>query len=227
MNPSTRTFRSETAAFFKGCVDHPRLARRIAIVLVSVIAMGLCVMVFNALGVGTDPFACFSYGMAEKLGVSLGTFEAIFHTVTFLVVFSLDRKLFGLGSLANMFLVGYSADFFTWLLGDTVPVHPDPGTQLLWFIPFAALFLVSVAAYIVCGLGTSPYDAAPTLLHERVTHPRWPRLPFRVTRMAWDCGFALLGLAVGGSFGWMTVLCGVGLGPVIDWMARMMKGIID
>ena len=117
MNPSTRTFRSETAAFFKGCVDHPRLARRIAIVLVSVIAMGLCVMVFNALGVGTDPFACFSYGMAEKLGVSLGTFEAIFHTVTFLVVFSLDRKLFGLGSLANMFLVGYSADFFTWLLG--------------------------------------------------------------------------------------------------------------
>ena len=45
---------------------------------------------------------------------------------------------------------------------------------------------------------------------------------------AWaNSAFALLGLVVGGSFGWMTVLCGVGLGPVIDWMARMMKGIID
>ncbi len=227
MQPSPRTFRSETVSFLKGCVDHPRLGRRIAIVLVSVVMMGLCVMVFNALGVGTDPFACFCYGMSAKLGMSLGTFEAIFNTALILIIFFIDRRQFGLGSLANMFLVGFSCDFFTWLLKDTVPVRPDPVTQLIWFVPFAALFLISVAAYIVAGLGTSPYDSAPNILHAKLVRPRRPGLPFRVTRIAWDCAFALLGLAIGGSFGWMTVLCGLGLGPVIDWMAGVMKGIID
>ena len=213
--------------YFRGWVDHPHLGRRIAIAVVSTVMMGLCVLAFERLDVGTDPFSCACIGLSNLLGIDLGHVEAVVHTVTLLIVLAVAKDMFGFGSLANMFLVGYAHDFFKWALGDLIPAAPPLLPRILLFIPFAALFLVSVAAYIVCGLGTSPYDAAPTLLHERVTHPRWPRLPFRVTRMAWDSAFALLGLAVGGSFGWMTVLCGVGLGPVIDWMARMMKGIID
>ncbi len=213
------------AAFLKGCIDHPHMGRRIPILLASVTAMGLCVMVFNAIGVGTDPFSLFSYGMSERLGISFGTFEAIFNTAVCIAILLIDSRQVGLGSLANMFLVGFSADFFTWLLGGVVPKNPEPLVCALWFVPFTALFLLAVACYVVVELGTAPYDAVPNILAERVRE-RWPGVPFKAVRIAYDTAFALVGWAVAGRIGPMTVACCVGLGPVIDWMAKRLKKVI-
>ncbi len=211
---------------YRHFTGHPHMERRIPLLLLSVTCMGLCVMVFHALGVGTDPFSVFCYAMAERMGLSLGTFEAIFNSVVFCLVLILDRKQIGLGSFANMFLVGYSNDFFTWLWGDLVPRHPDWGLRLVWFAPFAALFLLSVACYVVVELGPSPYDAMPIIIHNKLRQ-RFPRLSFKVVRIAFDTAFSLAGWILGGEIGLMTVVCCAGLGPAIEWMAGKIRRIVD
>ena len=212
--------------YLKSWFAHPRMGRRVPLLLISVVLMGVCVSVFNRLGVGTDPYSCFNYGASRHLGMSLGNFQAIFGIGLLLIVILWDREQIGIGTIANMILVGYSADFFTWISGDWVPVEPEWGVRILWFIPFALLFLASVACYVVVGLGTSPYDSVPNILYKKVRAKR-PGVPFKAVRIAYDTAFALLGALVGGPVGLMTVVCCVGLGPAIDWMAGWIRGVIE
>ncbi len=45
------------AEYFRGWVDHPHLGRRIAIAVISTIMMGLCVLAFERMNVGTDTYS--------------------------------------------------------------------------------------------------------------------------------------------------------------------------
>ncbi len=211
--------------YFRGWVDHPHLGRRIAIAVVSTVMMGLCVLAFERLDVGTDPFSCACIGLANLLGIDLGHVEAVVHTVTLLVVLAVAKDMFGFGSLANMFLVGYAHDFFKWALGDLIPAAPPLLPRILLFLPFAALFLVSVSSYVAVELGTSPYDAAPIIIHRKLT-AGGRKVSSVAVRIAWDLLFTLVGLALRGPAGAVTAACVVFLGPLIQRISALMKRFV-
>ncbi len=212
-------------AYFRGWVDHPHLGRRIAIAVVSTVMMGLCVLAFERLDVGTDPFSCACIGLANLLGVDLGHVEAVVHTVTLLIVLAVAKDMFGFGSLANMFLVGYAHDFFKWALGDLIPAAPPMLPRILLFLPFAALFLVSVSSYVAVELGTSPYDAAPIIIHRKLA-AGGRKVSSVAIRIAWDLLFTLVGLALRGPAGAVTAACVVFLGPLIQRISALMKRFV-
>ena len=211
--------------YFRGWVNHPHLGRRIAIAVISTIMMGLCVLAFECLDVGTDPFSCVCIGISNLLHIDLGHVEAVVHIVTLCIVLYVAKDMFGFGSLANMFLVGDSHDFFKWATGDLIPLTPEIGTRILLFIPFAALFLLSVSSYVAAGLGTSPYDAAPIIIHRKLAAKN-PRISSTLIRIAWDALFTLVGFLIGGPFGAVTVACVLFLGPLITWLSNFMKRFI-
>ena len=211
--------------YFRGWVDHPHLGRRIAIAVVSTVMMGLCVLAFERLDVGTDPFSCACIGLSNRLGIDLGHVEAVVHTVTLLIVLAVAKDMFGFGSLANMFLVGYAHDFFKWALGDLIPAAPPLLPRILLFLPFAALFLVSVSSYVAVELGTSPYDAAPIIIHRKLT-AGGRQVSSVAVRIAWDLLFTLVGLALGGPAGAVTAACVVFLGPLIQRISALMKRLL-
>ena len=211
--------------YFRGWVDHPHLGRRIAIAVVSTVMMGLCVLAFERLDVGTDPFSCACIGLSNLLGIDLGHVEAVVHTVTLLIVLAVAKDMFGFGSLANMFLVGYAHDFFKWALGDLIPAAPPLLPRILLFLPFAALFLVSVSSYVAVDLGTSPYDAAPIIIHRKLT-AGGRQVSSVAVRIAWDLLFTLVGLALGGPAGAVTAACVVFLGPLIQRISALMKRLL-
>ena len=213
------------AEYFRGWVDHPHLGRRIAIAVISTIMMGLCVLAFERLNVGTDPYSCVCIGISNKTGIELGHISAGVHIVTLCIVLFVARDMFGFGSLANMFLVGYAHDFFKWVTGDLIPVAPEMGTRILLFIPFAALFLIAVSAYVAAGLGTSPYDAAPIIIHRKLA-ARHPKLPAMAVRIMWDAFFTVVGLLLAGPFGAVTVACVLFLGPLITYISKFLKRFI-
>ncbi|MBQ6174306.1 MAG: hypothetical protein IJK28_06760 [Clostridia bacterium] len=213
-------------AYFRGWVDHPHLGRRLAIAIVSTILMGLCILAFERLEVGTDPFSCVCIGLSNLLHIDLGHVEAVVHTVTLCAVLAVAKEMFGFGSLANMFLVGYSHDFFKWALGDLIPKAPEMAARILLFVPFAALFLLAVSSYVAAGLGTSPYDAAPIIIHRKLSR-RQPKLSFTPVRIAWDALFTLVGLLLAGPFGAVTIACVLFLGPLITWISNQIRRFID
>ena len=57
----------------------PRMGRRLAVLTVSIIAIGICVAVFKTVGFGTDPCSTFTLGVSARTGVSFGTCQLVFN----------------------------------------------------------------------------------------------------------------------------------------------------
>lgn len=200
----------------------PHMARRIPVLLVSVITMGMCVAFFEKLQVGTDPCTVFNLSMAQNVlrWQHLGTWQLIFNLVLLAGILLLrEGRFIGLGSLANMVLVGYSRDFFKPIVEQLLP--GDVHSLLVRggvFIPTMLLFLVAVAFYMVVELGTAPYDAVSQII---ASHTK--KVSFTVIRICYDILITLIGFLLGGQVGIFTVLSCFFLGPVISAIAAKFK----
>lgn len=207
--------------------------KRNLVMLFSVCMMGVCVQFLNLTKLGPDPCSALNYGVSEKLGMSFGNYQFLFNIILFLIVVVQDRTLFGTGSLGNMILVGYAADFTGWLLTLTglMPKleNMSSGLAVGIMIPTLAVFLVVAALYMNCGLGTAPYDAIPFLVHRKLEKATKKTIPFRFIRMAFDGIVTLAAFLIGGSIGIVTVLMIFLLGPAVDMVSGLVKksGIFD
>lgn len=200
--------------------------KRTVVVFLSVILMGVGVQFLNRTNLGPDPFSAMNYGMANIVGISFGTYQAIFNGILFLILFLQSRELFGIGTIANMVVVGYAADFTGWLLdnaGILMPEDMTTATRFLVLIPALIEFVFAAAMYMNCGVGTSPYDALPQLLHQKAQKLLKREFPFKITRMLYDGTATVIAFLVGGSAGIVTVLMVFTLGPVIDFVAGLVK----
>lgn len=209
------------------------MRKRILLMLVGVFFMGVGVQFLNRTNLGPDPFSAMNYGFAAMAGISFGTFQMLFNAALFILVLFIDRKQFGLGTIGNMVIVGYSADFTGWVV-DKLGFMPAAenmsiGLKIGIMIPTLALFLFAAALYMNCGLGTSPYDALPVLLHRGIEKAAKKQIPYRFVRMLYDGIATVVALLVGGTVGVVTVLMVFTLGPCVDYVSNLVKksGIFD
>lgn len=191
--------------------------KKLILVVLSVIVMGFSLSFLNKTNLGTDPCTMFNLGISSKLGVSLGTWQALFNCVLFLLVLVFDRSQIGWGTLANMFLVGYSFDFFTWLNGHWIPdmVYEGMAARILITIPALCIFIAAASTYMAVQLGTSPYDALPFILAARMK-----KVPFKLIRITWDIMICVTGWLLGSTLGIVSVIMAFALGPVISWVQK-------
>lgn len=197
------------------------LAIRLLLVVIAVIGIGFSLSWLIPLNLGIDAWTMTNIAIADTLGVSLGSFQAVLNIVLLAAVVILGANNLGFGTLANMFLVGYSIDFFSWIWSLFIPEEFFE----LWFvrigilIPALALFVLSVAIYIDMDMGTSPYDAIPSIIAKHL-----PKIPYRIIRICYDGVAAVIGILFGGRIGIVTVLMILTLGPVITWVGNKIKG---
>ena len=199
----------------------PHMERRIPVLILSVVLMGMCIAFFEKTRVGTDPCTVFNLSMAQNVlhWKNLGTWQLLFNLVLLAVILLLrEGRCIGLGSLANMVLVGYSRDFFKPIVEMLLPGELQ---SLLVrgavFVPAMVMFLVAVAFYMVVELGTAPYDAMPQIISRRT------KLPFVVVRVTYDIVITAIGFLLGGQIGIFTVLSCFFLGPVISAIAAKFR----
>ena len=200
----------------------PHMARRIPVLLISVIVMGMCVAFFEKLAVGTDPWTVLNLSIVENVlhWNGLGTWQLILNLFLLGVVLLLrGGRFIGLGSLANMVMVGYSRDFFKPIVENLLP--GDSHSLLVRggvFVPVMAVFLLSVAFYIVVELGTAPYDAIP-----QIVAAKFSKIPPFAIRIGYDTMSTVIGLILGGKIGVFTIAVCLFLGPVISAIAKKFR----
>ena len=86
----------------------PHMARRIPVLLLSVITMGMCIAFFEKVQVGTDPCTVFNLSVAQNVlhWPDLGRWQLMYNCFLLGIVLLLrEFRYVGLGSLANMVLV--------------------------------------------------------------------------------------------------------------------------
>lgn len=195
----------------------PHMLRRVAVLLLSVIMMGVCVAIFDQLGFGTDPCSVMNLAVSRLIGWSFGNWQLLINALMLAIILCVGEvRRIGLGTIANMVVVGYAADATLWVLNHTHPLTNEAlPVKLIVFVPTMAAFLVAVAFYIAADLGVAPYDAMPQIIAGRQK-----RFSFTAVRVAWDVGFTVVGFLAGGTVGLVTIATGFFLGPVITAIAK-------
>lgn len=187
--------------------------KRILAVVLAVILMGFSLTFLIRLNFGTDPCSSMNLGISNMLGISFGNWQVIFNLILFIIVILCDRSQIGWGSLVNMFLIGYSVDFFGWILDHTLPTDffTGLGIRIAILIPSLTLFILAAGIYMAVDLGSAPYDAVVFILASKLK-----KIPFRAVRMSWDITACILGYLLGSTIGLVTVVMAFSLGPVIS-----------
>ena len=206
--------------FIQGMYQKTHFTKRLIAVILAVIVMGFALSWLVLVDLGTDPCTSMNLAISHKLGMSIGNWQALFNSFLFIFVILWCRENIGFGTLANMFLVGYSLDFFSWLWGRVLPegAFSSMAVRIGVLFPALLLFVLSAAVYMDVELGTAPYDAIPFLVSKKL-----PNVPFRVIRMAFDFTVIVLSLIFGGKVGIVTILMALTLGPVIAWAGKHME----
>ena len=213
--------KEKLCAFVAG-MKRPRMERRVPALFVAVTLMGFGVAMFNLLGFGADPCTVMNMGLSRVLGIPFGTLQLLVNCLLILIVIRYDVGRIGLGTLANMVLVGYVAQFCMAVI-DRIPALSalTLTARLVIFVPTLLLFLVAASTYMCVDMGVAPYDAIPQIISARM---HWP---FRLVRMAWDFVMMLGGYLLGSVVGLVTIGITLFLGPLVAWMALYVRRFFD
>ena len=197
--------------------------KRIALCFLAVLGMGFFLSFLILCNLGTDPCTFMNRSVAARVGLSFGTWQLTANAVMLVIVILFKRSLIGFGTVFNMVLVGYYADFFDWLWGKWIPAKAFTAPVSLWCIFLIALlgFILSVAIYINVDMGVSPYDGLPVILTEKITK-KFPKVPPMVIRIAWDGAAILVGVLAGGIPIIGIILMALFLGPAITFVRKLM-----
>jgi uncharacterized membrane protein YczE len=143
---------------------------RMLLLLLGITGMGFSMSLLLKVRFGGDPYTVLMNAVAERTGFPIGNTCALFNMATFLAVLPAGIGYFGFGTLANMFLFGYSLQFFNWAMAGILPesMFRTMPVRVTAFIPAFVLFILSTSLYMVVRLGTSPYDAVPILVARRI-----------------------------------------------------------
>ena len=205
---------------YAGFFDKKQFWPRFVVTVTAVIIMGFCLSWLLLVDLGTDPCTLMNNSIAQAIGMSLGNWQALLNIVLLIVVVIFGGRNLGFGTLANMFLVGYSIDFFSWIWAQVLPVGLFDSwvIKLVVLVPALMVFVFAVAVYIDMNMGTAPYDAVPMIIAKRL-----PKVPFKVVRIAFDAIVTVIGILFGGKLGMVTFLMVLALGPVIEWVSKLIS----
>lgn len=208
---------------WKSLYHKEHFVKRLITVIVAVIVMGFALSWLVLVDMGTDPCTLMNLTISSRLGISLGNWQALFNSILFIIVIWKGREHIGFGTLANMFLVGYSLDFFSWLWRQTgVDTYfASNVVRYAVFLPALIIFIIAAAVYMDVELGTSPYDAIPFIISKYV-----PKIPFRIMRIGYDFLVIFIAWIFGGHVQIVTILMALLLGPVIAYIGKLLQKYI-
>jgi uncharacterized membrane protein YczE len=184
-----------------------RLVRRLSQLVVGLVLYGLTLAMIIRAGVGNSAWDVLHQGIARHTPLTIGE-AVIAMSLVVLVLWIPLRELPGVGTVANSFLVGLSADVFLGIFST-----PD---ALAWRIAMMAggvvLNGVATALYIGSQFGPGPRDGLMTGLHRRTG------ISIRRVRTGLELSVVVVGFALGGVAGLGTVVYTLAIGPLVQVM---------
>lgn len=213
---------------FKEVLFKKPFAKRMILMLVGVIVMGICVSILRLTRFGTDPFSAFCYGMSDITGISFGTCELVFNSALLIFVFSFDIKRLGFGTIGNTVIVGYMADITSYILKKLGITYLESFyVRVIVLIVVLTIFIIAVSLYINAGMGASAYDVLPYMIHNWICKISKKDISFKIVRMGFDAFFTIVAFAIHGQAGVMTVIIVFTLGPMIEAVARLLSKVLN
>lgn len=182
-----------------------RLPRRLAQLVVGLWLYGASMGMVIRGALGLDPWDVFHAGVMTHVGLSFGTVVVIVGALVLLLWIPL-RQMPGLGTVANVVLIGVATDVTLALLA------PADGLVLRTTLLVGGIVLNGLAGalYIGAQLGPGPRDGLMTGLARRTG------LSIRLVRTSLEITVTVVGFLLGGQIGLGTLLYAVTIGPLVQ-----------
>lgn len=187
----------------------------------AVFATGLVFML--AAGVGLPSWEILHQGLSKQLGIQIGT-AAQLSGIFVLLLWIPIRQRPGLGTLSNIVIIGWVMNVEIALLAYLgVPPAAEVAAQplLAGALAIAGTAIVGIGSgiYIGSGNGPGPRDGLMTGLHHRTGQPIWK------IRTAIEVVVGILGIVLGGTFGFGTIWFALTIGPQVQfWLSMLDRG---
>lgn len=208
--------------------ESPNYWKKFWITFIAIIFMGVFLSFLIVCNWGTDPASFMNLNISSVLGCLLGTWQLGLNLVLLVIMFFCDKSLIGAGTILNMVLIGYTADFCHWLekiSGFEAFVMASLPLRIGVFAVALILFVISAAVYMNTQMGLSPYDGLCKIITNKLY-----RLPFAPLRMAYDGLAVLIGVVAGTFFAEKMTGSAIGavfmvflLGPAISAIGKWMQ----
>lgn len=181
------------------------LVRRSALLLGGLVLYGLSLTLLLRSDLGLAPWDVFHQGLAETVGLSLGT-TIVITSFAVLALWIPLRERPGVGTVANAVVVGLGVDVFSAIIPDIDSLSLRWGLLALGIVGNG----VATGMYIGAGMGPGPRDGLMTGIARRGGS-------IRVVRTSIELVVLLTGIVLGGTFGVGTILYAVAIGPLAQF----------
>lgn len=181
-----------------------QMAQRGIQLLIGLVLYGAgCALTVQA-GLGVDPWTTFAQGVSMHTGIGVGWVTNILGFLVLLLWIPLRQKP-GIGTIANILLVGTSMQVVLWLMPPITGLPAQVGVLL------GGVVLVALASglYIGARLGPGPRDGLMTGMNTRLGWPIW------LCRALVEVSVLAVGWLLGGTVGIGTVVFAILIGPLV------------
>ena len=179
-------------------MTHP-YPKRFAIVLLGLLICGLGnYFLFRASNVGVSGWVTLQDGISLRSGLSYGTCTVLVSFGLIAVDFLLRGKI-GFGTILNAIIVGKTVDLIA-VYADFLPEPESLLQGLIYLVAGQAILSLGMVIYMKPGLGCGPRDTLMVVLGQR-----FPKANIGFVRFFIDMSALLVGILLGGPYGWGTV----------------------
>ena len=92
-------------------MDKGKITKRIIMMIIGNVILGMGAGMLRAADFGVDPYQCFVLGIDNLLKLGYGTTFVVVNAVFLVLMLVFARRMLNLGTLVNMFFLGYIIDF--------------------------------------------------------------------------------------------------------------------
>ena len=192
-------------------MEKGNIYKRILMMLIGNVILGTGAGMLRAADFGVDPYQCFVLGIDKALKLGYGTTFVIVNAVFLVLMLVLARKMLNVGTLVNMFFLGYIIDF-SYSMCMKISSSPSFFVRVVYFIVSILLITFSSAVIYTADMGVSTYDwiALKTAEVQK-------KVSFKWCRVGTDLICVIIGLVFSIIPGIGTIVTAFLLGPLVSF----------
>lgn len=191
-----------------------QLRLRILMMILGNLLLGTSIGIFIIGDLGTDPFATMNLGISSTLGLSFGVYQLLFNVVLFVIVLFYGRDLIGFGTLVNMTIIGFIADFILYIYDFFAVDQLSMTIRILLLLAGILAASLGLSLYISARLGVAPYDGLPLMIIKLTKE----RISFSKARVLVDATAVVIGFCFGAVVGIGTLVITLMIGPLVQFL---------
>ena len=183
---------------------------------IAIMPLGVVLTVNSHLGAGG--YDALNFALGDFLGIN--TSYAIYMTAFIAVILAavIRRKMLRLTTFVSSFFLGIFTDLWKIVLADVEGKGWFDSAVL--FVLGMVIIAFAVAAYVLCVFPSNPTDDLVSAMKERGVR-------IGVAKIGLDVVCVVLAFVMGGEIGVGTIVCTLGLGPVVDVFYGLLKKMTD